>query len=560
MSVVRSCLESFKSILTSQEFGSEYELLCTQLSTQWLRVRLWGESVSCSSLHVHRLKLTLQVGLHINDAGNLQNALLQRHDIESTITQCLNSIAYLLTEIEVLRRKYELRPPLIEDRLPEQKSIRACKSLSTLSDFRRPAASLRQRMKDNQKQKSFLSITKWAMCDAKRFDEKVRRLKTLIDGLEDISQAAGIAQPLPVRSRLSLASSAVSSTETPPPYSQEPPVGQQAIESEPERPSSTTASALDPGVLAHHVALKRFVGLRFNEIISPRTSRGREKLMRLSNVQFKELRIDTYDELIRREHEAITTPFLPHNPSYHPKRNQARQKLSTLPLHRFKDLGSDIVYELERRFTSLQLQAIDELERAVQHPSMSMIQSRYSLRQNHRVDPPSPSPVVRHRASNATILSRLSEIEPDWPLPTLQSTSNAPLLRSRYSLTPLPSTMGSDTASTSIKTTALPAPASHTRTNSDEIFKGLGCSMEDPTSKVLPAALKKYNTNFAVNTYALYIFYDDVERCLKDDEKPLIIFKTLLRQGKKPMFILRKITTVPGPAQTSPSSALNATL
>lgn len=43
--LLRSCLESFKSVLTSQDFGTEYELLCTELSMQWLRVRLWGESV-----------------------------------------------------------------------------------------------------------------------------------------------------------------------------------------------------------------------------------------------------------------------------------------------------------------------------------------------------------------------------------------------------------------------------------------------------------------------------------------------------------------------------------
>ena len=71
--LLRSCLESFKSVLTSQDFGTEYELLCTELSKvatltvvlamtsqdfgteyellctelsmQWLRVRLWGESV-----------------------------------------------------------------------------------------------------------------------------------------------------------------------------------------------------------------------------------------------------------------------------------------------------------------------------------------------------------------------------------------------------------------------------------------------------------------------------------------------------------------------------------
>jgi hypothetical protein len=44
--LLRGCVGSFKSILISQEFGAEYELLCTDLSLQSLRVRLLGESVS----------------------------------------------------------------------------------------------------------------------------------------------------------------------------------------------------------------------------------------------------------------------------------------------------------------------------------------------------------------------------------------------------------------------------------------------------------------------------------------------------------------------------------
>jgi protein STE50 len=40
-----SCMDNLKSILTSQDFGTEYEILCSELSVQWLRVRLWGQSV-----------------------------------------------------------------------------------------------------------------------------------------------------------------------------------------------------------------------------------------------------------------------------------------------------------------------------------------------------------------------------------------------------------------------------------------------------------------------------------------------------------------------------------
>lgn len=39
-------IESFKLLLTSQTFGSDYELLCAELSVQLLRIRLWADSVS----------------------------------------------------------------------------------------------------------------------------------------------------------------------------------------------------------------------------------------------------------------------------------------------------------------------------------------------------------------------------------------------------------------------------------------------------------------------------------------------------------------------------------
>lgn len=91
-----------------------------------------------------------------------------------------------------------------------------------------------------------------------------------------------------------------------------------------------------------------------------RASRAKDKLTRLSQVQFQELSTDVYDESIRRELDrkrggpgapGNDTPnfLLPKN-TFHPKRNQARQKLSTLPLERFRQLATDVFYELERRF------------------------------------------------------------------------------------------------------------------------------------------------------------------------------------------------------------------
>jgi hypothetical protein len=78
-----------------------------------------------------------------------------------------------------------------------------------------------------------------------------------------------------------------------------------------------------------------------------------------------------------------------------------------------------------------------------------------------------------------------------------------------------------------------------------EIFKSFRVSMEDPCYKVLPAALKKYQINAPWDQYALYIVYGDQERCLGLDEKPLILFKQLDKEGKKPMFMLRKTNNAP---------------
>jgi hypothetical protein len=69
--------------------------------------------------------------------------------------------------------------------------------------------------------------------------------------------------------------------------------------------------------------------------------------------------------------------------------------------------------------------------------------------------------------------------------------------------------------------------------------------MDDPCWKVLPAALQKYKINAPAEQYALYIVYGDQERCLERDEKPLILFKQLDKEGKKPMFMLRKTNAHP---------------
>lgn len=114
-------------------------------------------------------------------------------------------------------------------------------------------------------------------------------------------------------------------------------------------------------LLEHYAALRKYLAASLrDEKGNLRPNKARDKLLRLSSVQFQELSTDVFDELLRRQEvgrkgpngQALEgpPPYLLPKDSFHPKRNQARQKLSTLPSSRFRDLATDVFYELERRF------------------------------------------------------------------------------------------------------------------------------------------------------------------------------------------------------------------
>ncbi|KAK3394393.1 hypothetical protein B0H63DRAFT_44716 [Podospora didyma] len=106
----------------------------------------------------------------------------------------------------------------------------------------------------------------------------------------------------------------------------------------------------------HYVSLKRFLSATSRDgNPKPPPNKARDKLQRLTGVQFLELSTDVYDELKRRELASRKGPnpppdYLLPEENFHPKRNQARQKLSSLPPPRFRDLATDVFCELERRY------------------------------------------------------------------------------------------------------------------------------------------------------------------------------------------------------------------
>ncbi|CAK9779360.1 hypothetical protein CC85DRAFT_313932 [Cutaneotrichosporon oleaginosum] len=113
----------------------------------------------------------------------------------------------------------------------------------------------------------------------------------------------------------------------------------------------------------HWRALKDFLTAFGNKESPTARASAREKLTRLTRLQFLELSTDVYDELMRRLAEEsnnpdnTVAPFLPVRDDFHPKRNQARQKLATLPKNRFKDLASDVFFELCRRYPEFESEA-----------------------------------------------------------------------------------------------------------------------------------------------------------------------------------------------------------
>lgn len=116
---------------------------------------------------------------------------------------------------------------------------------------------------------------------------------------------------------------------------------------------------MEESLAQHYSTLKRYLAQSLrDEKGNPKPNKARDKLLRLSSVQFQELSTDVYDELQRRQSAGrpqtsgpnqVPTYLLPKE-NFHPKRNQARQKLATLPAARFRDLATDVFYELERRF------------------------------------------------------------------------------------------------------------------------------------------------------------------------------------------------------------------
>lgn len=454
----------------------------------------------------------------------------------------MNSIADILTEINALRRKYDLKPKKHAStgsiRSPSRFLHKSRDSLSALPTF----------SNDSQKQRSFLSLAKWAISDAKRFQEKVRNLKGLVDSLEDISKsvAKGHSPQIQPEDQNQTDETQTSSDESPPPYTSpasarrrnnrpslaaaalqltisrafEPaPVSDQRRETvtnfgdsppnelpaEPVITRSTSISRLrsDTVFLEQYNALKTY--LTGTPSYAPRPSR--EKLFALSEMQLQELTTDIYDELLRRQQYNESPDHLQENPSFRPRRNHARARLGTLRPLRFGHLVSDLVGEMERRLSNL-----PEPSEPSEQPNGEASRARCSLHRSQSEAFPRISafaPIITPSWGNFE-----DGVLPPTPLRVRKSFPARPINPEK----------------------SLPDHG-HPST---EFIKSFRVGVNSPTSDVLPVAMAKYGIQGRWQQYSLYIRCPDGDRCLGLDEKPLMVFKKLKKQGKRPVFMLKK--------------------
>lgn len=114
-----------------------------------------------------------------------------------------------------------------------------------------------------------------------------------------------------------------------------------------------------------------------NTEISEQLKIARGKLQLVPNRMFEELVMDLYDEVDRREMEAIwatsalnpdigAVPFLPTNPHLSATRNQGRQKLARFSPSEFAGLVTDVLVDARRRQNMAALRPIGRFQIDIQ--------------------------------------------------------------------------------------------------------------------------------------------------------------------------------------------------
>lgn len=161
-----SCIDCFNIVVAAKDFGRDYELLCTAISIQKLRLFLWGESVGLAS----------RQGVLGPHHPGLDDPL-----INPIILRTLQSLNHLLAEARNIDSRYA----------PQDSRPVLTRRTRALDLFRNSFEEFQEAVQQNQKQKSVGTVTRWAIHDADKFEGIVKRSRGFIDGLQDITKALG---------------------------------------------------------------------------------------------------------------------------------------------------------------------------------------------------------------------------------------------------------------------------------------------------------------------------------------------------------------------------------
>ncbi|KAI2626999.1 prion-inhibition and propagation-domain-containing protein [Hypomontagnella submonticulosa] len=172
----KSCIENFNIVVRAREFSEEFELLCTQLALQQIRLAIWGETL----------------GLVPPPSGRRArpyNRALDRPDIRPAIEDTLNQLRNLLTKADAITGRYSSEE---QERAAVSAGSRAISDSKGMSIFRESYQRFKTRMKRNQEEKSVWQVTRWSIFDYERFERLVTNIRALIDALESITSALGV--------------------------------------------------------------------------------------------------------------------------------------------------------------------------------------------------------------------------------------------------------------------------------------------------------------------------------------------------------------------------------
>ncbi|KAJ7576885.1 hypothetical protein C8J56DRAFT_1007330 [Mycena floridula] len=204
------------------------------------------------------------------------------------------------------------------------------------------------------------------------------------------------------------------------------------------------------------------------------------------------------------------------------------------------------------------LRTLEEENRALNNTLQNFLDDYNSLRVSLGLTNPEESPIVRQPSFKWAQFkpSRSpTKAELDSPHPSPQQLEHdvAPYTRgpaghSQFSSSERARPQPAPSESPNIP----PAAPKPIRQESTDNLKSFKVSLEDPTWKVLPAALKKYRiNNDNWENYAMFICYGSpgnrIERCLSYDEKPLLLFQKLKDAKKNPVFMLKHIKDIRSP-------------